>query len=340
MHLILRNNLIPALNAGIINSFSGGQDSSFLFFCLLHQIQQREVFLIHSYQNHMNQTLNFFTEIHNWKLLRNCSSAFISNIFCTGNCTEITFSDFRSDCLIRQIVFFKYSYLFISHSQTDFFESLLVNFFHKSVLDGNSVKQDRLLINKTIYYWPRLLENRILRQSLLKKTRNWQIYSKKKITRKDLFVIRPLVSLSRFSIQKILIEQKFPKQNDYTNFNRTYLHNYCRHELIPLLKLKVGRDFTKNLFFNYSKPELSKNQLQDILNQTYSLTKNFICIEVSKPEKRTQILKLIGNLYSFCLFKDEQLLFGDVKVKDSLVIQIVQYPQVLINKNFLMIRFN
>lgn len=341
MHFLLENELIPVTQSGIINAFSGGQDSSFLLVCLFHKIKQREVVIIHSYQNHLNQTMNIYAETQNWKLLRNCSVSFLSSLFCSRKRTEVAFSDFRSDILIRQLTFFKYFYILTSHSQSDVLESLFVDFLHKTILAANSCKKEQLKYNKILYDWPSIESNFIQKPNsgLIKKSQKWPITIKKNRNQKSSFLLRPLFLCSRDIIKHFLMEEKIPKQNDYTNFNRTYLHNYCRHELIPLLKLKLGRDFSRNFFFGFSKSERTAANVNLFLNQKYRKTERFICLEITEPLKKRQILNILTRLNPFFLFDTEKYLLEDLKLKKYLVIQIIKYPQILITRNFLIIRF-
>jgi len=325
-------------NEKLLQGFSSGQDSFFYLFFLLHYIKQYNFCYVASYKSHDTQTNIFYTEFHCFKIFSLISLPFLNSLFFLyfskkkenkKSYSELKLKEFRYDLWLRELTYYQYNSLCINHTQNDFFESKLVDFFKKSVFYNLSMptylhfndlysiwpkktfyKTKKIKLNLSKFFFSkikksttnsfqsRLIEKDLIRTSFKKnvfrgnfvqiilwknkisfsqpildpsKVIKKSIVSKKRlqttnsvllnsssrpsIRGKSIFTIsRPLKNLSRFQIVFVNKVLRLPNQNDHTNFLISYLHNCCRHEIIPILKNRLGSNLEKT-FSHYNNTE-------------------------------------------------------------------------------------
>ena len=116
--------------------------------------------------------------------------------------------------------------------------------------------------NKISFSQPILDPSKVIKKSIVSKKRLQTTNSvllnsssRPSIRGKSIFTIsRPLKNLSRFQIVFVNKVLRLPNQNDHTNFLISYLHNCCRHEIIPILKNRLGSNLEKT-FSHYNNTE-------------------------------------------------------------------------------------
>lgn len=268
--------------------FSSGQDS---FFCNLHLIKQKKIFVIGVYQIHEVQSSNFYIEYHSFKNFYHFSTPILINLFLMSNKSEAKLKELRYDLFFREMVFYNLNGLIISHSQTDLIETKLLEFSQKSSITFFEKKAFSIQLNYLLLNWPKkiFLKDfvnhdyvstidkpkmerfflRMKKNSIIEQV-NFFLFTKKEkkkflqfdnflFKKKSLFsnsifkVYRPLTILPRVRIFLIQKKLKLPVQNDHSNFCLKYAHNSIRHKYLPLWKLIIGNDFEKSFFNSFFK---------------------------------------------------------------------------------------
>jgi tRNA(Ile)-lysidine synthase len=127
---------------------------------------------------------------------------------------------------------------------------------------------------------------------------------------KDLFLVRPLITISKDKILNFLNQNKIFYREDHTNTDITFWRNRIRHEILPKIRTinpEVEKTLTKmsNLFseeleeqtktvhqyFKQSVFKISKNSLVYESGKLYVLPKNY-----QRKVIREGIKRLKGNL--------------------------------------------
>nr|AIT94202.1 hypothetical chloroplast RF62 [Marsupiomonas sp. NIES 1824] len=353
----------------LIHSFSGGQDSLFLFLLLLHTRRQYQQDLIFCHQNHEIQSSNFYFEFHCFQIFVHFSIPSIIGVFVCSKSSEQKLKEFRYDLLLRGIVYYKFQNIYLSHSQTDLVESKFCEFFQKSLISMFEQTKQRISMNSYLFIWPiskkRKLQkkwmdrkNFFLCRSLMKESLVNEKQRKRRIP-EGVFFVRPISSIPRFMITEINSRIHFPRQNDPTNFLTSHIHNNCRHQIIPLFRYLGGNTFDKNFYFRFHFKKTEKIE-PSIVHHTYLgnhdrkkdhrfwISKrsyweqlyilNLKKFRLQRMDSFFQTLLMLSSLYHISLSEREFSLISSLSHQDQVYLLRVRYPQVLVLEDFLILR--
>lgn len=348
-------------------SFSGGQDSIFLFFLLLHlQKQQNFVFQV-AYKNHHFQPNNFYFEFHIFKLSFLFGIQNLISTYLFSKNSELEFKFYRYDLLFRQSLYYqtkiREKQILVSHSQTDLIESKLVEFFQKNIFSFFIDKKQAITINPLLEEWPiggkrKSNDSKIRKKkrTIFLKTNTKKIYQKKNVLEKKHFVMieRPIWLIPRIAIFQFIQNHQLPVQNDETNFCTTYLHNKCRHQIIPFFRFVFGKDFDQKIY-QTSAFDKKLYLKEEILNKFNKQQKNLVKIQYFynfrylilnmhsvQYESNNEVMKLffLINFLTNMPFSIKEFFFILKNMKrDSICLLKVTFPQVLLVNKFIIIRF-
>lgn len=336
----------------IIHSFSGGQDSIFLWFLLAHNLKQCNNQYIASYQNHDSQSINIYVEFHFFKLFLLFRLGALNGLMLIDNKSELSFKEYRYDLLIREINYYEFNTVYLSHSHSDLIESKLVEFLNKGICSPFLKSTVSMETNNLFQFWPiaKKKENHSDQKLRFNYPTKFSNPSKKNHRFSGIFRIeRPLGSFPRTKILKAQTTIKLPTQNDQTNFDLNYLHNVCRHQILPLFRSHFGNAFEKNF---YQKFVDSKDRTQTEKNKTYNkkLNKFFsnrietIIIDFNEwnnlNEDEISLLLISATfLYKLKISQKEFILIQKNVGYSHICVIRVRYPQILLVSKYLVIRF-
>ena len=153
---------------------------------------------------------------------------------------------------------------------------------------------------------------------------------------RTLKINRPLFQMTRKQIQEMLNSSLVPYQIDFTNYNYTTLHNFCRHQLIPLTRLQVQKDFSAKPFF--LKKDILATQISNasiVITKTrkslvlYFVTRTQFCVLASK----------LQPLYGIGLIRKDVGIWQEAIFKNDLTVVQVTYPHIVVGQQFMILRF-
>ena len=129
---------------------------------------------------------------------------------------------------------------------------------------------------------------------------------------KSQLIIRPLLGLSKRSLETVLKEQHIPFCVDPTNRSKTYLRNRIRLELLPRIQHRFNPQFEKNLVdLSQEAANLYDWVEQDVKRQWQKMASrrgNVLMLSVPKLRRVHPALK------AELLFKSLEALYGDRRV--------------------------
>lgn len=348
-------------------SFSGGQDSIFVFFLLLHLQKQQNCVQQLAYKNHNFQPNNFYFEFHVLKLSFLFGIKILISTYLFSKNSELEFKFYRYDLLFRQSLYYQTKLrdteILISHSQTDLIESKFVEFFQKNIFSFFIDKNKYLTINILLEEWPIGQKRKNTNWNVDEKAKliflkkiNRKFFQKKRLIEKKKFVRieRPIWLIPRMIILEFIQNHQLPVQNDETNFLNIYLHNKCRHQIIPLFRFVFGKDFDQKIYQTlvFEKQIFCKNEMLNKFNrQEKNIIKikyfyNFRCLIFNLYTIQYECNKEIIKLFFFINFLvkmpfsiKEFFFIINNKEKDTIYLLKVTFPQVLLVNNFMIIRF-
>ena len=318
-------------------SVSGGQDSAVMLCLLIHHIRHYQLTACISHINHICQIENTYWELQSYKISRVYILPIISSLFFVSTQSELRASDLRYDLWIRQCFYYRAQSLNLAHSQSDFLEQRFVNFLRHQNVESRCNKNDEIKTNDLVASWPK-----INRQVLLscKKRKVYYIPKRQWIkissSTRTLKINRPLFQMTRKQIQEMLNSSLVPYQIDFTNYNYTTLHNFCRHQLIPLTRLHVQKDFSAKPFF--LKKDILATQISNasiVITKTrkslvlYFVTRTQFCVLASK----------LQPLYGIGLIRKDVGIWQEAIFKNDLTVVQVTYPQIVVGQQFMILRF-
>jgi len=362
-------------NTKIIHAFSCGQDSTFLLLLLMHKLRQDANYYIASYKSHDTQPLNLYLEFHFFKLFVVLKTRILNGIIIFINASELKLKEYRYDLLIRELHYYKYESLYLSHSHNDLIESKFVEFIQKSIFSSYPKANFRINSNILLKKWPiakKKNQNKYLPQKKLhfyyyKKSYNSPKQNKLKNVEKDLdnsislknyklCIYRPLSTLPRSQILNANEEMKLPNQNDKTNFCINYLHNFCRHQIVPLFRFKFGNNFEKSFFQNFSHMSDSSHkkrlfeyssdikEIQNInrfrSNKCETILINCQQYRFHEQDRFFAFLLYLNFFYKINLSYKELFFIQNNMTCDSILLIRIRFPQVLLIANYLIVRFS
>jgi len=367
LQLITNNIFYNSFKKEYFVSFSGGQDSIFLFFLLLHLQKQQNIVQRLAYKNHNLQPSNFYLEFHIIKLSFLFGINTLISTYVFSKNSELEFKYYRYDLLFRQSLYYenkkKDKHILISHSQTDLIESKFLEFFQKNLFSFCIDQKQNLTINPILHEWPTGKNRKIdhykkyiKKPIIFVKNTKQSLYLKKNLLKKaNYFIIeRPIWLIPRDTILQIIQNNQLPVQNDETNFCYTYLHNRCRHQIIPFFRFLFGKDFDQKIYQTLAldnKVYLKEEKLYKVNAQPKNIIKikyfyNFryliLNIHLLQYKNNDEIMKLFFFLN--CLTKisfsiKEFLFILKNSKKDNICLLKLTFPQILLVNQFIIIRF-
>lgn len=366
LQLIINNISLNSSQKNYLVSFSGGQDSIFLFFSLLHLQKQQNFTYQLAYKNHTFQPNNFYFEFHIFKLSFLFGINTLISTYLFSKNSEFEFKSYRYDLLFRQSLYYQTKVrkqeILISHSQTDLIESKFVEFFQKNIFSFFIDPKKDLLINPLLEEWPigqkRKINDHTItnKKKIFVKKNNRKIFQKNNLIQKKNFVTieRPIWLIPRILIFQFIQNHQLPVQNDETNFCYTYLHNKCRHQIIPFFRFIFGKDFDQKIYQTfvfekklYLKEEILNkfnNKEKNILKIKYFYNFRYLILNIHfiQYESNNEIIKLFFfiNFLIKIPFSIKEFFFIINNIENNNICLLkATFPQVLLVNKFLIIRF-
>lgn len=249
-------------------SFSGGQDSSFLLFCLLHLKKKSLIYeyRLH-YSHHFWQPSNFLSF---WQLIRwaSCHNLMVSiNLlekkdYNFSLITEDKARHWRYECLFRNnSLTNKKFYILLGHTGSDFIETYLTNIFRGSSSQGLKLKYKKIwqssyainsfpTIHAIMFIKKFKMLTNMTKYSLLSAPKKFNLRSRKLKLKASFtyninlssniynlhYSLRPLFTGHRQDISYLCKNLRLPIITDKTNNRLKYSRNKMRHLLIPLIR--------------------------------------------------------------------------------------------------------
>jgi len=339
-------------NTKILHAFSTGNDSNILLQYLLHSRYQFSNNLYLSYKNHSLQPANLYTEYHLFKIAILYNLPYNSSLFLEDRQTsEFKYKQYRYDLLLRESLFTGFSTIITSHTQTDYLESKFIEFATSGTFKTLPHVNKKINYNRLLSDWP------IPVFKSPYENKNYFFKYKHSATiflRKNMVILqRPFSYIPRNIICKISTEYRLPVQADFTNFNNYYLHNICRHQLLPLFRSKFGVSFDKTLYkasyiklFDRIKIKHVANfpiKTKDNFSYFYYDAKNLfinlnVILQLDEQDWELYLVTL-NEFYNLnCLRSDFKLLFSKAFQNKNYILRIT-YPQLLVWNNYLVVRF-
>nr|YP_635915.1 hypothetical protein RF62 [Helicosporidium sp. ex Simulium jonesi]Q2EEX9.1 RecName: Full=tRNA(Ile)-lysidine synthase, plastid; AltName: Full=tRNA(Ile)-2-lysyl-cytidine synthase; AltName: Full=tRNA(Ile)-lysidine synthetase [Helicosporidium sp. ex Simulium jonesi]ABD33964.1 tRNA(Ile)-lysidine synthase [Helicosporidium sp. ex Simulium jonesi] len=263
----LKNLLSKKLN--VLCTFSAGQDSFFLLYCLIHIISNKNNKIKLQHNHHFLQSSNILSF---WQCIKVAS---IFKIPLVINLLEINLANkdfmtenearkWRYDSFLRNSLFQNEKpSIFIGHTGSDLLETFFWHFLRNSIIDYQLIKK-KLLWNIPYYIsnfssvgYKNSSKVKIKLTNKKKKincliNHNLMLNkAKKSFLKKDLtqlvLITRPLVNLHRQDIFLFRKNLKLPVITDKSNDNNYYYRNRIRNILFPIMRILFNKKTDKNL---------------------------------------------------------------------------------------------
>lgn len=253
----------------LLCTLSAGQDSFFLFYCLIHIIDKKNNNIKLQHNHHFIQPSNILSF---WQCIKVASifktplfiNLFEINLSSKDFMTENDARKWRYNSFLRNSLYKnESSSIFLGHTGSDLLETFFWNFLRNSIIDYQLIKKKLLWnIPYSISNFSSL-QNKNTRKVKIKliKKKN-KIYSlingnlilnktKKSFYKKDLtklvLITRPLVNLHRQDISLFRKNLNLPVIMDKSNGNNYYYRNRIRNIFFPLMRILFNKKTDKNL---------------------------------------------------------------------------------------------
>lgn len=235
----------------ILISISGGQDSICVFFIFLQLKKQWKWSFGVVYCNHLWQKNTFFANL----LVVQLIYMFKIPIYCAITPNKIFNENqsryWRYDTFYRISFFYNYKIISTGHTSSDKVETILfqlirgtstksltsLNFIKYFLSSNNFSKNGKIQAQYLYNYTPfrkikthKLFYQNYFFKTFRKKTDNINILPNRRL------LIRPLLSLHRFDLKKLLIFWELPIYPDVSNKQTYYHRNRIRKQLLPALR--------------------------------------------------------------------------------------------------------
>jgi tRNA(Ile)-lysidine synthase TilS/MesJ len=259
INTILQKNTLIKPNDHILISISGGQDSICVFFIFLHLKRQWKWSFGVIYNNHLWQKNAFFTN----DLVIELAYIFQIPIYCIVAPNKIFNENksryWRYNTFYRISFFYNYKLISTGHTSSDKIENILFQLtrgtsgksltslnLNKYFLFTGNFSKNMKNRSKYLYYFRfnkfnhNLVLNQIKPTKLFYKNYLFKTFPSKFNTSSLSFLprilIRPVLNLHRFDLQKLANFWKLPIYPDKSNKKTDYYRNRIRKQLLPTLK--------------------------------------------------------------------------------------------------------
>ncbi len=215
---LLYRQILPS-NQRLLVAVSGGQDSLCLIKLLL-DLQPKwgwNLAIVHC--DHRWRSDSQASANHVEQLARNWGISYYLETASDIPTTEAAARQWRYQALTEIAIAQNYPYIVTGHTASDRAETLLYNLIRGSGADGLSALT-----------WARPLADFGLRNS------GENLKSKIPNLQSKIYLVRPLLEITRSQTGQFCQEQKLPIWEDYTNQDLQYARNRIRSELLPYLE--------------------------------------------------------------------------------------------------------
>lgn len=385
--LLLDNNLLQP-NQSLIVAISGGQDSIFLFILIFLIKKQWKINFSILYCNHLWDEKCLYSYNHVLKLAYCFQIVIFYSIppFILSSEEESRF--WRSKNYSRFNQFLKSSTILSGHTLTDQIETFFFNTIRGSSIQASysiKLKKNFLKNKKSSFFFSDSELKNILIIKKQKSKKNSLYYENKvsfKYNKKlvnvyffekktfyiipkksfSIFVIRPLLSVTRFDIKKICMNWDLPIFPDSSNQKLQYSRNRVRKQILPCLRFFFNRKLDLNLYRYIeicSEEEITlENVFNKILNQVlneneiaffFNLSlfcslplsiqrKIFLFFLKEKLKKKYNFLK-INDIVMFInnrVYKNQGKIFNKKETNFFYYVVFPEFGTIFISKNFFM----
>lgn len=256
INTIFQKNTLIKPNYSILISISGGQDSICVFFIFLHLKRQWKWSFGIIYNNHLWQKNAFFTN----NLVIELAYIFQIPVYCMVAPNKIFNENksryWRYNTFYRISFFYNYKLISTGHTSSDKIENILFQLTRGT--SGKSLTS--LNLNKYFLFTGNFSKNMKTRYKylynfqfnhnlVLNQTKSTKLFHKNylfkafasKFNKSGLsllprILIRPILNLHRFDLQKLANFWKLPIYPDKSNKKTDYYRNRIRKQLLPTLK--------------------------------------------------------------------------------------------------------
>ena len=215
LHRTLRHRQILPANQQLLVAVSGGQDSLSLIKLLLDLQPKWGWHLAIAHCDHRWRSDSEANANHVEQLAKNWGISYYLQTADRPPKTEAAARDWRYQTLTKIAIEYNYTYIVTGHTASDRAETLLYNLIRGTGADGLSALT-----------WTRSLPDLALENP----------QSKIQNPKSKIYLVRPLLEITRSQTGQFCQEQKLPIWEDSTNQDLQYARNRIRSELLPYLE--------------------------------------------------------------------------------------------------------
>lgn len=215
LHRTLRHRQILPANQQLLVAVSGGQDSLCLIQLLLDLQPKWGWHLAIAHCDHRWRSDSEANANHVEQLAKNWGISYYLQTADRAPKTEAAARHWRYQTLTKIAIEYNYTYIVTGHTASDRAETLLYNLIRGTGADGLSALT-----------WTRSLPDLALENP----------QSKIQNPKSKIYLVRPLLEITRSQTGQFCQEQKLPIWEDSTNQDLQYARNRIRSELLPYLE--------------------------------------------------------------------------------------------------------
>lgn len=298
---LLKNKIIKPTKTYLL-AISGGQDSISLFFIFYILKKQWNINIYCIYCNHLWNKETFYNYLHLSKIFFSFKINFFYILTIKKIYSEQRARNWRLKMYFRLLSFSKSNTIITGHTESDVSETFLLNFFRGSGTTGlSSVKTRKNFTQIRKNFFRNSNDDfskfkKLKKKFFFKKTIVQKIFFKKIFIQSNLFfifkqkrtsfnILRPLLTLSRYSIHQTTIDLKLPIFPDKTNEKICYQRNRLRKQLLPYLRFffnpKIDLIVSKYTNVLLTEEQIIDSLMNQIFNQLIFEQTNLYCLNIS-----------------------------------------------------------
>ena len=310
VNLKLSTSLVP--ESRLVLGVSGGQDSISLLILLLAFQNQWQFYIITIYCNHLWQQNSVDVILHLAKTYYVTHIEFIVPTTIYNLKNENKSRIWRYNLFNRVAFFTSTQYILLGHTNSDKVETFLFNIIRGSGVTGlHSIPAERLNYSPKLLCFSTNIRKPKILFSQFKLQKGQNLWTTEQLTPKykeniQVSLLRPLLLLNRYEIQKLLTWAYLPIWTDKTNFELHYRRNRIRFELLPTLRFYYNPNVDLCILHCIETIEQEMNYLTLLTIKTlkfyniYTAKKNFMTCNIEFFRNCPYILKkrlLIESLH-------------------------------------------
>ena len=276
-----------------ILTLSGGQDSIIMFFLIFLLKPNWQIDITTLYCNHGWRDWSIVSHSNLLKFTYLVQVPYTNWCDLNSRHTEESARDWRRFCYSRTLIVFKASFISLGHSSTDKIETFFFNLARgagSQIINSVKVKK-KIKLHSAIGFSS-------------KRTHKFKKISFKNVTCTQVLqpdpqqpwfeIIRPIIFLNRYEINKVCLFLNLPIQVDQTNFRLKYCRNRLRHQVLPLFREYLNSNFDLKVVQFLKSTEEDFTYLNNLVLKTFSL----LPLKIYK----TKIVLTKGNWATFLPF--------------------------------------